>query len=401
MLADMIQCNLGLQAIPLPVGIIDDRHLGGKTCVATKYCGVVSVSPPIIYFSIDEAHPQKNALNGASLRFYLPSVVFFETFFGEKSQLSPFEVAEFFGSANLGINIIEMERHCHIQLDCAVFDSISIFNHQVFLCEVKHTFVARHCLSEGERNPHMDAIYPVVQASNHALWRIGKTVSDAFSVGNLYGGSFSGMAKHKLKRASKAAILSTYSRLLKIKHRGIYKRTDLNVKAEIPTRALIYPLPVILVGSYIDGRANFSVVANSGIISEDPSIVYISSHRSHCTNKGIIQNRFFSISIPNVGGVIKTDFCGIFSGNRVNKSSVFKCLPNHSANAPLTYECPATIECRLIHHYTLKRMDVFIGEVKKSYVSESCITNNHLDISKINPILYALNRKYWSIGSRL
>lgn len=85
---------------------------------------------------------------------------------------------------------------------------------------------------------------------------------------------------------------------------------------------LVYPLPSILVGTVINGRTNFITLGNCGIISIEPSVIYISMDKSHYTNKGIKDNQVFSINLPSVDLVEKVDYCGLVSGNSVDKSQV-------------------------------------------------------------------------------
>jgi hypothetical protein len=41
------------------------------------------------------------------------------------------------------------------------------------------------------------------------------------------------------------------------------------------TYPLVYPLPAVLVGAIVDGKTNFETIGNCGIISVEPSVIYI------------------------------------------------------------------------------------------------------------------------------
>ena len=164
---------------------------------------------------------------------------------------------------------------------------------------------------------------------------------------------------------------------------------------------LIYPLPAILVGTVIDGKANFITLGNCGIISIDPSVIYISTEKSHYTNNGIRENQVFSINLPSVDLVSKVDYCGIVSGNSVDKSQVFECFYEYSDKIPMICECPINMECKVIKTFDVYNMEVFIAEVIETYVREDLFTNNFPDTKKINPLIYNMDNMYWELGDMI
>lgn len=161
---------------------------------------------------------------------------------------------------------------------------------------------------------------------------------------------------------------------------------------------LVYPLPSILVGTVINGRTNFMTLGNCGIISVEPSVIYISMDKSHYTNKGIKDNQVFSINLPSVDLVEKVDYCGLVSGNSVDKSQVFECFYESSDKIPMIRECPINMECKVIKTFDIYNMEVFIGEVIETYVSQDLLTNGFPDTKKINPLIYNMDNMYWGIG---
>ncbi len=169
------------------------------------------------------------------------------------------------------------------------------------------------------------------------------------------------------------------------------------MKVELKERNALYPLPVALIGTEIEGKENFITIAHLGIGAMD--MVTLGMGKVHYSNKGIIKNREFSINIPSDDMVIETDYIGIVSGSRVDKSSVFKTFRGSLKHAPMIEKAPVTMECTLVDHYDYKTHDLFVGKVEKIYAEENILTNGTVDIAKVKPMLFDMHqRKYWKVG---
>ena len=168
----------------------------------------------------------------------------------------------------------------------------------------------------------------------------------------------------------------------------------------------IYPIPIILAGALVNGRPNYATIGDTGIIGISPALVFISSHVNHYTNVGILQHQTFSINIPSTDLLEETDYCGIVSGAEVDKSRLFTNFYGELETAPMIAECPVNLECRVIQEVTFDHRQVFIGEVCDSYVSiEALIEDGERNIlplmSRLDPIIYALDNQYYRIGDRI
>ena len=169
------------------------------------------------------------------------------------------------------------------------------------------------------------------------------------------------------------------------------------MKIELKERNALYPLPVALIGTDVDGKENFITIAHLGIGAMD--MVTLGMGNSHYTNKGIIANREFSINIPSADMVIETDYIGLVSGSRTDKSGIFKTFRGTLKHAPMIEKAPVTMECKLVDHIDYKTHDLFVGRVEKIYAEENVITNGTIDIAKVRPMLFDMHqRKYWKVG---
>ena len=165
--------------------------------------------------------------------------------------------------------------------------------------------------------------------------------------------------------------------------------------------AFLYPMPMVLVGSVFNGKANFMAVGWISRVNFKPPLIAIALGPHH-TNKGIEENKQFSINIPNVSLIEKTDYCGLVSGDKTDKSKIFDVYYGELAKAPLIKECPVSISCTLYETVKLPFNTLFIGEPKEVFTEEKYMTDSKLDIKKINPFTLSMpDNNYWAVGENL
>lgn len=160
----------------------------------------------------------------------------------------------------------------------------------------------------------------------------------------------------------------------------------------------IYPIPTILLGAKVNGKPNFTTLGNCGIVSMSPCTVYVSSEKNHYTNIGINKTGVFSINIPSTQLVKKTDYCGLVSGKKKDKSSIFSTFYGE-VGAPMIEECPVCIECKVIKIIEINNMEMFIGEVVQSYIDKACIENGKPNTLIIDPLIYDIGNTYRNLGN--
>ena len=166
---------------------------------------------------------------------------------------------------------------------------------------------------------------------------------------------------------------------------------------------LVYPIPIILAGALVDTHPNFETLGDVGIMGLNPPIVYISSGQNHYTNQGILEQGTFSINFPTTQLLIKTDYCGVATGKDVDKSKLFNLFYGELKTAPMIRECPVNLECKVIKEFSIEHRQIFIGRVEESYVSKDFVDKSEenqkiVNMAKLDPIIYALDNRYYKIG---
>ncbi|MFA6383924.1 MAG: flavin reductase family protein, partial [Candidatus Omnitrophota bacterium] len=145
-------------------------------------------------------------------------------------------------------------------------------------------------------------------------------------------------------------------------------------KIKIGAKTFLYPMPTVLVGATVRGKPNYAAVAYCGIMNHDPAIISVALNKSHYTNAGIKEHGCFTVNLPTAKLMSATDYCGLFSGLRVDKSKVFKTFYGKLKAAPMIGECSLSMECELIQTLQFSVDEVFIGKIVQTYSEKKYLT---------------------------
>jgi len=161
-------------------------------------------------------------------------------------------------------------------------------------------------------------------------------------------------------------------------------------------------MPTVLVGAMVNGVPNFMPAAFVGHVNFKPPIVACGISPAHHTAAGISAHGVFSVNVPGTDLVEATDWCGMHSGTRTDKSSVFEIFIGTLENAPMIRGCRLTAECRLVQTVTFSVDTVYFGEVTGIHVDESAVVDGAPDWRRIDPLLFTFPDKgYWRLGDHV
>lgn len=180
------------------------------------------------------------------------------------------------------------------------------------------------------------------------------------------------------------------------------------MKNKIKVGPYLFPMPVVLVGATVNGKPNFEPLAYVSIVEHKPPLISISSYETHYTNIGIKENQTFSVNTPSEGMIEITDYCGINSGEEVDKSEIFDVFYGELKTAPMITHAPLNLECKVIKTIPTKEItgaekshEIFIGQIIQAYADDYYLTNEIPDIQKLNPILYSIDNYYWKLSENI
>ena len=155
-----------------------------------------------------------------------------------------------------------------------------------------------------------------------------------------------------------------------------------------------------ILGSHIDGRANFMALGWLTRCNFKPPIIAISVNKSHQSCAAIRENQAFSVNVPTTDMVPITDYTGLVSGKKTDKSKLFKIFYGELKAAPLIEECPVNVECRVVETVTLPTNVVFMGEIAGVYADNAVLTKGNPDPDKIRPFLLSMpDNRFWALGT--
>ena len=171
------------------------------------------------------------------------------------------------------------------------------------------------------------------------------------------------------------------------------------MKTKLDLRKCLQPLAIALIGANVKGRPNYTTIGFAGMA--DRNIASLGMNKAHYTNIGIKENGTFSINFPSVDMVKEVDYCGLVSGESVDKSKLFDNFYGELKTAPMIRQCPLTMECKLIQTLEFTGNEAFFGEIVATYCDNKYLTNGIIDFSKVNPIIFDTHqRSYWKLGEK-
>ena len=168
----------------------------------------------------------------------------------------------------------------------------------------------------------------------------------------------------------------------------------------------IYPVPIVLAGAMVDDKPSFTTIGDVGLIGIKPPLVYISSHTRHHLNLGILETGCYSINFPTTGMLQLVDYCGQVSGREVDKGALFEVFYGDLEVAPLIKSCPVNLECEVVKEFSIQHRQVFVGQVAQTHVDEVLASEEDgelkiADLDKLDPVLYALDNRYYQVGKSI
>ncbi len=177
-------------------------------------------------------------------------------------------------------------------------------------------------------------------------------------------------------------------------------------KRSLGARTLLFPTPILIVGSYdAQGRPNSMAAAWGGICSSRPPSIAVSLRAATYTHGNILASGCFTVSIASEQYVREADYMGLVSGREGNKFAALGLTPVRAeyVNAPYVGEFPIVLECRLAHIHELGLHAQFVGEVLDVKAEESVLDAEGVpDIELIRPLVYDTGkRRYYGIGPLL
>ncbi len=163
----------------------------------------------------------------------------------------------------------------------------------------------------------------------------------------------------------------------------------------------MYPLPVLIVGSYDENSNPNAMNAAWGGIYDTDQVMLCLSH-GHKTFKNICARGAFTVSMATADQVAACDYVGLVSGNKVAdkfQKAGFTATKSEFVDAPIINELPMALECKLVGQTP---EGILIGQVVNISADESILTQGKIDPALLKPITFdPVNNGYRVLGEEV
>ena len=168
-------------------------------------------------------------------------------------------------------------------------------------------------------------------------------------------------------------------------------------------KAMCYPMPVFIIGTYnADGSPNAMNAAWGGISEETEITICVDS--GHKTAENLLARRAFPVSMATAKMLAACDYVGIVSGNKEPEKfskAGFHATKSEFVDAPLIDELPMALECEVISYD--EETCRLVGRIVNVCADESVLgENGKVDVAMLQPITFdPMNLHYLVLGEKV
>ncbi|MBQ9337876.1 MAG: flavin reductase [Lentisphaeria bacterium] len=160
------------------------------------------------------------------------------------------------------------------------------------------------------------------------------------------------------------------------------------MKKDLGVKNWIFPMPVLMVGSYdADGTPDMMAAAWGGVTYDDRITVCIDT--AHRTWTNIAASKAFTVAFATADTVEACDYLGIVSAKNT-PDKVARCgftvRKSRFVNAPVADQLPLVLECELIE--LDEKTCRVVGRIVNCAADDSVLTDGKPDAEKMKPLCY-------------
>lgn len=173
------------------------------------------------------------------------------------------------------------------------------------------------------------------------------------------------------------------------------------MKRNFGPKAWLYPMPVLIIGTYDEnGVADAMNAAWGGISLEDRLSICVDD--AHKTTANVLKRKAFTVHVADAAHLVACDYVGLVSGksdpDKLAKTG-FKLSKSAFVDAPVIDDLPMVLECELVSYDPSDcRM---VGKIVNVGIDERCLTaDGKVDVEKLDPIVFdPVNHVYRKLGA--
>ncbi len=166
---------------------------------------------------------------------------------------------------------------------------------------------------------------------------------------------------------------------------------------------LLAPVPPVMVSCGDMDNSNIITIAWTGIINSNPPKTYISVRPQRHSFDIIKNTKEFAINLTPASLVRQADYCGIYTGAKVDKFSECKLTKAKASkiSCPIIEECPMSLECVVTDVTDLGSHYMFVADIVAINVDEDLIgSDGKLRLDKAGLTAFA-HGEYFELGKKI
>ena len=165
--------------------------------------------------------------------------------------------------------------------------------------------------------------------------------------------------------------------------------------------ALLGPLPTVMVSCGDMEHPNIITVAWAGIVNTHPPKLSISVRPGRFSHGLIRESGEFVVNMTSSTLVKQADFCGMYTGAKVNKFEKTGLTPvvASEVSCPMIEECPMSLECRVTDVIPMGTHDLFLADIVAVHADEELLDEKgKLHVERANLVAFA-HGEYFELGT--
>ena len=175
------------------------------------------------------------------------------------------------------------------------------------------------------------------------------------------------------------------------------------MRKNLKTKAYMYPLPVLIIGTYDENGVPDAMNAAWGTVCDTAQVAIVLS-AGHKTVKNLLKTKGFTVGIADAKNVVPADYVGVVSANNVPDKLAktgWRITKSEFVNAPIIEDLPLVLECQLVSYDT--DTEICIGEVVNVLADEEILDEKgKVDLTKFKPICYDCDTHgYYTLGEKV
>ena len=175
------------------------------------------------------------------------------------------------------------------------------------------------------------------------------------------------------------------------------------MRKNLNAKACMYPLPVLIVGTYDENGTPDAMNAAWGTICDTAQVAIVLS-AGHKTVKNLLKTQAFTVAMADKNNVVEADYVGLVSANNVPDKLTktgWHITKSAFVNAPIIEDLPLVLECKLVSYD--HETEICIGEVVNVSVEEGILDEKgKVDLAKFRPLCYDCGgHGYYTLGEKV